>query len=68
MQMLKVVVPAAAGATQVSGSLVKPNSTSDITHCPTQGSVSPPIPSARPHTCLHDLRSYLEICGDFGYM
>ena len=34
--MFKVVVPAAAGATQVSGSLVEPNSTTDITYCPTQ--------------------------------
>jgi hypothetical protein len=66
--MFKVVVPAAAGATQVSGSLVEPNSTTDITYCPTQGSVSPPVPSPRPHTRLHDLREYLEIWGDFGHL
>jgi hypothetical protein len=66
--MFTVVVPAAAGATQVSGSLVEPNSTTDITHCTTQGSVSPPTPSPRPHTRLHNLREYMEIWGDFGYL
>ena len=54
--MFKVVVPAAAGATQVSGSLVEPNNTTDTTYCPIQGSVSLPVPSPRPHTRLHNLR------------
>jgi hypothetical protein len=66
--MFKVVVPAAAGATQVSGSLVEPNNTTDTTYCPIQGSVSPPVPSPRPHTRLHNLREYMEIWGDFGYL
>ena len=63
--MSRVVVLAAAGATQVSGSQEEAYSTTSITSGPAQGSVPRLCPDPRPCTCLRNLSVYLRISGDF---
>ena len=63
-----MVVPAAAGATQVSTSLEEVIDSTTDNHVSNQGSVSRPI-SIPPLTCLpRNLGSNREIMGDCGYV
>ena len=67
-QASKVVVLAAAGATQVSPSLEEPYSITGIIPYPSQGSVSRPLPGLRPCARLRNLSIYLEISGDYEHV
>jgi hypothetical protein len=59
--MSRVVVLAAAGATQVSGRLVEACGSITDTSGPAKGLVSRPLPGPRPRARLRDMISDLEI-------
>jgi|NorSeaMetagenome_1021524.scaffolds.fasta_scaffold130378_1 hypothetical protein len=68
-QASKVVVLAAAGATQVSPSLEEPYSITGIIPYPSQGSVSRPLPGLRPcapacgiSSCIWRFQEIMSMC------